>query len=61
MQMTKDERSTIIAALECYRREQVRVSVSLWRANKIKEADRLDKATAETKALMDKIAQETLT
>jgi hypothetical protein len=53
---TKDERATIVAALECYRREQVRLSVTLWRKNQITQAQRLDKATGETKAIMDKVS-----
>lgn len=53
---SKDEQATIVAALEYYRREQVRVSVTLWRKNQIAEARRLDKATAETKSLMDKVS-----
>lgn len=56
IELTDDERSVIIAALECYHREQVRISVSLWRANKIKEAARLDKATEETKAVAYRMA-----
>lgn len=55
---TKDELSTLVAALEHYRREQTKLSVSLYRSNQIEQARRLDKSTQDTITLMDKCAME---
>jgi len=58
---TNDELSILVAALEHYRREQTKLSVQLYRKNQITQANRLDRSTAETVALMDKCSMARIT